>query len=175
MKLLPHALAPRIFPAHLCDRSSNLLEAGKQRVFLRHHRKSCAMGCRVIRSPRKSKAKRIGRARSLRILQLFLQILDEIFLRDLEPTGFAGFRDRTEKLEMRQPADVIQIQRVTGIARPSDVRIRPMRRRLQIKIWIRLFHPRRQRPIRTREREVKFRRPEFHVIAPFRFAIEIER
>src|ERR1700761_2337357 len=102
----------------------------------------------VIRGPRKSVAERIGSGGSLRVLQLLLHVLDEVSLRDFQPAGMSGVADCAEKFEVSEPTDVVEIERVAGVAGAGDVGVGPMRRSLQIKIGIRLLHCRGQRAIR---------------------------
>src|SRR5579872_1349210 len=89
-----------------------LVRAGEQRVLLRHYGKARAV-CRCVEcGPRESEAERIGRGGGLCILKLFLDVLYQIFLRDLKSARVAGVGDCAEKFEVREAADVIKIQSV---------------------------------------------------------------
>ena len=73
---------------------------------------------------------------------------------------------------MRESRDVIEVQRVSGIARPDDIRVRPVRRRRQIKVRIAVRQSCGQ--ISRLQRQIQLRRSQLQVIAPLRLAIKIK-
>src|SRR5713226_5494023 len=75
---------------------------------------------------------------------------------------------------MRQPADVVQIERIGSVVRSGDVSIGPVRRLLQIEHAIAVGQAPRQTACALQSK-VEFCSPEFEVVAPFRLWIKAER
>ena len=78
---------------------------------------------------------------------------------------------------MRQPGDIIKIQRVPRIARTSNVGVRPLRRQRQVITRVAMRQTLRQASalLRQLQSKVEFRRAQLQIVAPFAFGIKIVR
>ena len=133
------------------------------------------MGGCVICRPRETEPKGMRAALRDGLVQLLLQIRNQSGLVRFQTsaTRIACQCQRAVKLEVRQPADIVKVERISGIIWSGDVSVCPVRCLLQIV----------RRRVRTGwaagaaslQSEIKFRGAQFQIIAPFRLWIKTER
>src|SRR5262249_40886822 len=131
------------------------------------------MRCGVVSIPREAKSKWVGVSLVNGFVQLLLQICQQCRLRGGKPARIPSQSDCAIELVVRQPRNIVKVQRVCGIVRPIDIRICPLCRLLQVIGSSRVWQPCGQRPC-TLQGKVEFHGPQFQVVAPLAFWIETE-
>ncbi len=90
----------------------------------------------IVGRPGETKSKRVLRANAGGVVEFFLEIREHAGLVHGQSAGIARQTERAIQLIVRQTGDVVEIQRVPGVARASHIGMRPICCRLQIKVRI---------------------------------------
>ena len=124
----------------------------------------------VVSAPLQPEAKRIAGIAVRRIRDRLAHVAEQFRLRHREAPRISRPLDRSVKFEVRQPGNIVKVQRIARVARPSDVCMRPRRGQFQVMHGITM----RQAAgfIAMPQREVELCGAQFHVVAPLALRIK---